>query len=351
MPSAFLSSVLETIPIMFLQLVSRIELELDMRFMCRSFLSLIFIGILSFARAGEQGPPPPPNPAPFGPAQKVGRLQDDRLTECSGLDASPTSPDLFWAVNDSGNGPFLYALGEDGRNRGRVRVAGARNHDWEELSTFTWRGKPMILVADFGDNRQRRDAHTLYVVEEPRLVGERLDESAIADVVWRIDFSYPDRPHDAESAAVDSADEKVLVLTKRDDPPLLFEVPLKPSPADSLVTARKITNVDRIPSPSLEDLTRKYGMFYSQPTALDLSPDGRLAAVLTYKYAYLFHRGSGDSWAAAFSRDPVPIPLPLARDFADLSQREAICFTLDGRALLATSEGQGAGIYRLDSRD
>jgi len=287
--------------------------------------------------------------APFGPARKIGSIQDVRLTECSGLDASPINPDLFWAVNDGGNGPYLYALGGDGRSRGRVRVSGARNRDWEGLATFVHEGRSMILIADFGDNRERHATHTLYAVEEPRLAGERIEDSAKIDAAWRIIFSYPDENHDAEAVAVDSAGERVLILSKRDAPPLLFEVDLKPVPADVPVTARKIAEVNRIPRPSLTDLARKYGMVYSHPTGMDLSPDLRRAVVLTYKHAYLFPRGSEETWATAFSRKPIRVPLPHPRDHTDLRQREAICFTSDGLALIVTSEGENAGIYRVDT--
>jgi hypothetical protein len=259
--------------------------------------------------------------------------------------------DLFWAVNDGGNGPFLYALGGDGRNRGRVLVAGAQNRDWEGLDTFFWQGRPTILVADFGDNAQQHLTHTLYVVHEPRIDGERFEGSAVAEVAWRIVFSYPDRKHDAEGVAVDTVSEKVFVLTKRDNPPLLFELPLKPLSGGQPIVAQKIATVSRIPPPSAEDLSEKYGIFRSQPTALDFSTDGLQAVVLTYKHAYLFKRRGRDSWAAALSGHPIPIPLPLPQDSGDLRQREAICFAADGRALFVTSEGKGAGIYRLEADD
>ena len=312
-------------------------------------LFLVGIAIISCAQAEERTVSRVADPAPFGPARKVGFFQDKRLTECSGLDASPINPDLFWAVNDGGNGPYLYALGGDGRSRGRVRVAGARNRDWEGLATFVHEGRSMILIADFGDNRERHDTHILYGIEEPPLIGEEYPESATVKPAWRTLFSYPDGNHDAEAIAVDSAGESVLILTKRDAPPLLFEVDLKSIPPDAPVTARKIAEVDRIPPPSLTDLAQKYGLVYSHPTGMDLSSDGRRAVVLTYKHAYLFSRGREETWATAFSGKPIQVPLPHPRDHVDFRQREAICFTLDGNALMVTSEGKNAGMYRLNS--
>jgi hypothetical protein len=287
---------------------------------------------------------------PLADATLVGRLEDDRLVECSGMETSLISDNLLWAINDGGNGPFIYALGVDGQSRGRVLVAGAENRDWEGLDTFLWQGRPMILIADFGDNNQEQDTHTLYIIEEPRLYGERFGDSAAVQVAWHIVFSYPDRKHDAEGVAVDTAGGKVLVLTKRDNPPVLFELPLVPLSPDLPVVAYKIAEVRRIPPPSKQDLLQKYGKYRSQPTALDLSPDGLQAVVLTYKHAYLFNRRHSDSWAAVLSGHPILIPLPLPQERDDFHQREAICFAPDRQSLFVTSEGSGAGIFFVKGR-
>lgn len=286
----------------------------------------------------------------FGEAKMVGRIESDGLVECSGLEPSMLDGDLLWAVNDSGHGPFLYAMGLDGRDRGRVRVAGAKNQDWEGLDTFVWQGRPMILIADVGDNHRRREWHTLYVVEEPGLGQDRLRRSGEVEVAWRIDFSYPDGKHDAEGMAVDAAAGEVLILTKRDEPPLLFAVPLPATLAGSSVTARRVGAIERIPPPSSQDRQHTFGAFYSQPTALDLSPDGRRMVVLTYQHAYLFNRMPKDSWASAVKERPDQIRLPPPHEGRLLRQREAICFSPDAMSLLVTSEGDRAGIFELKAK-
>ena len=202
------------------------------------------------------------------------------------------------------------------------------------------------LAAFRDDNRTRYPVHTLYIVPEPVFSGAPYAASAEIKIAWRIRFAYPDGNHDAEAVAVDTANQKVLVLTKRDDPPLLYEVPLAPPSTAAPVAAKMIGCISHIPPPSAADRLMPYGAYRSQPTALDLSPDGRSAVVLTYKHAYLFERGQDESWSAAFSAVPKMIPLPLPQEDAGLSQREAICFTTDGKALYVTSEGVHAAIYR-----
>jgi hypothetical protein len=313
-------------------------------------ISLCLVFIPMFNLAAAQDTAPSMAAAGFGEAKLVGRIESDGLVECSGLEPSMLADDLLWAVNDSGNGPFLYALGLDGRDRGRVRVAGAKNRDWEGLDTFVWQGRPMILIADVGDNHQRHERHTLYVVEEPGPGQDRLRRSGTVEVAWRIDFSYPDGNLDAEGVAVDTAAGEVLILTKRAEPPLLFVVPLAATVAGSCVTARRLGNVERIPPPSIQDRQHIFGAFYSQPTALDLSPDGHKMVVLTYQHAYLFSRTPGDSWASAVRERPALIRLPPPHEGRLLRQREAICFSPDGMSLLVTSEGDHAGIFALRAR-
>ncbi|WP_372680021.1 hypothetical protein [Desulfosarcina sp.] len=288
--------------------------------------------------------------ARFGEAVLAGRIESDRLVECSGMDASLIADDLLWAVNDSGNGPFICALGLDGSDRGSVRVAGAKNRDWEDMDTFVWQGRPMILIADVGDNNRRREQYTLYVVEEPGPGSDLVRHSGTVDLAWRIDFSYPDGKYDAEGVAVDAAAGEVLIVTKRDKPPLLFAVPLSATGAGSAVTARRVGAIERIPPPSNQDRRHVFGAYYSQPTALDISPDGRKMVVLTYQHAYLFSRMFRESWASAVKERPAMIRLPSPHDGRLLRQREAICFSPDGMSLLVTSEGDRPGIFELKAR-
>ncbi len=68
-------------------------------------------------------------------------------------------------------------------------------------------------------------------------------------------------------------------------------------------------------------------------TGAALSADGSVVALRTYTDAYLYPVVDGDV-AAAFTRDPVRVPLP------GEPQGEAIAFTPDG-TLLSAGEGRG----------
>ena len=303
-------------------------------------------GFISRSAGGETILPTDPKPGPCV-VNRVGRITDNRLIECSGFETSNARENLFWAINDGGCGPYVYAMDKNGRSKGRVLIKGAKNRDWEGMDSFLWHGRSMLLVADVGDNRQQYDHYTLYVVPEPRLEKTSFDATAHVEIAWQIKFSYPDHPHDAESVSVDGSSEKILILTKRDPLPLLFELPLKPGFDDQSIMARNIGRISNIPSPSAQDLLEPYGIFRSQPTAMDIASDGRRLVVLTYKHAYLYARNPEETWDTAFKSPPQTIILPLPQNCPLLRQREAVCFSHHGSAIFVTSEGKMPGIFKM----
>ena len=60
--------------------------------------------------------------AAFANAVYVGNVERVEIEEASGLAPSRRRSDLLWALNDSGAGARLYALGVDGRDLGTVDV-------------------------------------------------------------------------------------------------------------------------------------------------------------------------------------------------------------------------------------
>ena len=283
----------------------------------------------------------------YGAVQFVGRVEDNLLVECSGMDISMANKDILWAINDGGHGPYLHSLTPNGGSIGRILIEGAANRDWEAIDTFLWEDRAMILIADFGDNFQVYSTHTLYVVEEPSFRRDKHNESIVVPVAWRIEFSYPGARHDAEGAAVDTQKGRVLILTKRDSPPVLYEVPLNPSETKHPVIARKIVTIDHLKAPQGELFFSKYD---NQPTALDVSADGKMAVVLTYTNAHLFTRSGSDSWEKVFKGQPDLIRLPHPQERMDFRQREAVFFGHDQKTIFVTSEGKGAGIFKLEAK-
>ena len=276
----------------------------------------------------------------------LGYLKNRAIHEASGLAASHLRSDTLWIINDGGNEPLLYAIGLDGMDRGFVRVDGAENIDWEDLSSFVSHGKPYILIADVGDNPEHRESSTLYIVEEPRIQGARLGEGHSVKPEWRIRFRYEDAPRDCESIGVDVENQRIYLITKRTIPPVLYQLPLFPSRGTSILTAEKVTD--------LTGITRNYGsddqyhtlldyiQYQSAPTAMDIASDGLMAVILTYDALYLFSRTPGEDWIGILRGRPVIMPIPR------LYQAEALCFGVNGNRLYLTSEKGSAPLYGID---
>jgi hypothetical protein len=256
----------------------------------------------------------------------MGDLSNRHLNEVSGLAASRLSKNLLWVLNDSGDGPRIYAIDSTGIDIGRVTINGATNFDWEDMASFQVENTAYLLIADIGDNQRIRPACTLYIIEEPVLSKMKFSNPVSADPVCVIRFTYEDGPKDGESVAVDAANKRIYLLTKRQRPPIFYELPLDLQTQTSVQVARPVIEI--------ADLQK--------PTSMDLSPNGFSLAVLTYKDAFLFRRNSGEQWPIALSRKPQKVIFPA------LAQQEAICFSHDGKAIFVTSEQRPSPVLRID---
>jgi len=255
----------------------------------------------------------------YGPGQVVGVLQDERITESSGLACSRVRPGAFWTHNDSGGRARVFAFDGQGRSLGAWLVPGARAVDWEDIASVTIDGRSCLVIADTGDNQKRRKRVILYVVAEPDLKARAKDASA--KLVRTIPFVYEHGPHDCEAVCVDPADKTVYLITKTVDRPCRVYALKWPSehgrPATKPLVARAVAQLP-----------------LTMVTAMDMAPDGRRAIVLTYLAACEYVRREGETWAAAFARPPRLVPVPLRK------QGEAICYGADGKTLYLTSEGK-----------
>jgi hypothetical protein len=270
----------------------------------------------------------------------AGQLQNDDLVEASGLARSQRDPELLWSLNDGGSKARLYAVDSAGFHRGRITLDGIKNRDWEDLSSFTIDGTPYLLVADTGDNDNKRGKVTLHVVLEPDLDG---DDKVRLKPAWSIDFRYPDGPRDLEAVVADPANDRAVLLSKREWPPVLFEVPLHP-PTDNTVTAKRLGPIESLPAPTRQD--REHAVFtkewHWQPTGMDISPDGRLAVILTYRGVYLYRldpeRGLYDSLTGQ----------AYGFGLGNFRNAESVAFAADGNSIFVTLEGRHAPLLRID---
>lgn len=276
---------------------------------------------------------PPEQPARLVPIV-IGQLESPVIREASGLARSQKAENVLWTINDNGAREWVHAIGPGGKRLGEFDLKKSENRDWEDLASFVLDDTPYLLIADIGDNDARRKKRTLYIVEEPDVA-----KKAKARVSWKVEFKYPDGPRDAESAAVDIENERVLVLSKRDIPPVLYELPLRPDD-DKKQTAKWLGTIRSLPPPSRQDIefAPKTKDWHWQPVGMDISADGRAAVILTYRAVYYYTRKPGQGWFEALNQRPRRVSI------GNFRNAEAIAFATERRGVIVTGENRHSPI-------
>ncbi|MFO0915015.1 MAG: hypothetical protein U0795_18795 [Pirellulales bacterium] len=291
-------------------------------------LSLLIVGTLSLSPLGtiaDAQPVPamkrvelpkmaPPELKPYA------KLEIPANIEPSGLVKSRLWKDLFWAHNDSGDLPRVFAVRRDGtiypsERYGAahgVHIPDAVNVDWEDIATDD---QGNLVIADFGNSEQndRRDLCLYFIFEPHPSVGQ-------TSVQRKVFFAYPDQEQipspisNFDAEALFFADGKFYILTKHR--------------ADTGTTLYRLDNLE----PYKTNLLTRIDSFDTQGevTGADASADGLRLAVLTYTGVWLFDAREPGRW---FDGEIRWLPL-------EDGDQEAI--TIDGDNLII-SAGEGDG--------
>lgn len=233
--------------------------------------------------------------------QEQCRFSDERFTEISGMTYSQRHPDVLYLHNDSSGGPLVFAVdARTCRTLATLTISGIEARDLEAIgSGRDERGRPILWLADIGDNRDSWPEVRMHRIREPR----RLVDQDLRAMTYR--FTYPDRPHNAEAIMTDPASERVWVVTKQSATGRLYELPMLRR--DRVVVARPV---------------QEAGAFV---TDASISPDGTRFVVRDYVDAEV-------SSGLPPGSDPRIVYLPIQL------QGEAVTWTTDGSALLVASE-------------
>ncbi len=287
------------------------------------------------------GTPPSfePERSEYRSPQTAGRVESKEINESSGIAASKCQTDVLWTHNDSGDGPYIFAMDTAGRDLGTWKVENADNVDWEDIAEFKDAdGNCFLYIGDIGNSSKepRRTEHKIYKIDEPKVPSGGSGSSRTHPVETSpaaiIAFSYPDGPHDAEALLVNPKDESIYVITKdRSAPagvyrfePLFGGPPVRPKKVADLT-------VPAIPNGFL--------------TGGDIAPDGKHVVLCDYFAAYeLSQMPDAESFDEIWQQRPKPIDLGLR------TQGESIGYSSDGRSLFATSEGANEPLIRVDRK-
>ncbi|MGJ9413588.1 hypothetical protein ACHAAC_12855 [Aeromicrobium sp. CF4.19] len=259
---------------------------------------ILIVLVVSFMRGAEAADAPPTG-------ERLGAIDDPRITESSGLAISEEDPDLAYTINDSGNADTVFAIElSTGDVVGVTTVVGA---DWQDTEALALHDGA-LWVADTGNNAGARDDTALWSLAEPG----RGDGSTEA-VRHRI--AYPDGPRDIESLAIDPQSGRMLLVAKQ---VLAGEVLALPATLDP----------DGVSTAEQTDLST-----LSLATDAAWTPDGRHVVVRNYGEAHVLDPDSGEV------RGTVVLP--------EQPQGESLAVAPSGDSLVVGSEGESSQLWRV----
>lgn len=274
----------------------------------------------------------------YGAPVVVGTIRSEDITESSGIAASRCQKDVLWTHNDSGDDAFIFAINPKGESLGTWKVAGAQNVDWEDIASYKDKtGKCFVYIGEIGDNKAKRPEHLVYRVAEPIVVPANVSSSRKDPLqttnAESVRFTYPDFDQDAETLLVQPQTGTIYVVSKRVSGPAgVYR--LKPDfGGDSTQKAEKVAelSVPAIPNGFL--------------TGGDISPDGKHMIICDYTQAYEFDLPqTAANFDEIWKQQAVPVELGTRK------VGEAVCYSVDGTAIYATSEGRNAPIIEAKRR-
>jgi hypothetical protein len=237
------------------------------------------------------------------------------ITESSGVAVSRQHPGILWTHNDSGDGPFLYAVRMDGTLLGRFEVRNAVAVDWEDiaLGRCPRSDDPCLYIGDTGDNLQHRKSVHIYVVPEPRTLSTDAPAGQILEAL-DVRVRFEDGPQDVEALAITSEGDLILATKGRSGPITLYRA----TRADLETHALRL-------APWLTLDPAYHRSMGRQVTGAAVSPDGTQLVIRTYSEVLFFGldrdgaRPMGGCWLGGWE------------------QGEAVDF-LDDSTLVLTSE-------------
>lgn len=271
-------------------------------------------------------------------------IQDPALDEVSGVVASRAYPPVLWVHNDSGGEPAAYAVSPSGQALGEYRVQGATALDWEDIAIGPGPepDRSYLYLGDIGDNRGSRESIVVYRVAEP---SQRPDGTG-GTLMGTESFTlhYRTGPVDAESLFVDPRRGDLFVIDKQ---LLGGRARVFRARKEQLVDGADITMdvVATFTLPGDETANSAVLLPGTLVTGADVSPDGSIVLVRTYRRVLAFARPKGRPLTDAFRVDPCSAPQ------IDETQGEAVGFLADGTGYVTTSEGEHAPIHMFVARN
>jgi hypothetical protein len=280
----------------------------------------------------------------------LGQIASAALNETSGLVASRRHRDVIWAHNDGNEMPGVFAVARDGVDLGFHPTEIGGVVDIEDIALLSGPEHDELLLADIGDNGSRRPSVRIYRFDEP-------DPNTVTPItdIEVLEFTYPDRPHNAEVLLLDEANRRIVIVTKEQrrvagvpaelgptEPSFVFEGTLESGASGPVeLTAAGTLDAPLLETRTVTDSPNPVSLLGigGLPTGGDVSADGALVALRTYETIWIWSRPVGRSVAESLAFEPCQARL------AHETQGEAVGF-FEGTVVTA-SEGPNPFLFQL----
>ncbi len=270
---------------------------------------------------------------------------DEQLQEASGLQRSQLLNNLYYAHNDSGDGPVVYVTNVSGQGLGTVTITDTEAVDWEAIAGAKLNGVPHIIVADIGNNSGARRDQSLLVIPEPAL-GDLSVGFTIESNSRRVALSYADgNSYDAEAVFIDGDNDTVVVIAKNGQDTTaqgIWKGSLASGIENSSIVMEYRGLVALSSSPGVNAITD-----------IDIHPNGREIAVLTYGpsltgQVHIWAAQEGEGTADSLTRAADTVLSVPVNSFN--TQAEGISYSADGAHVLVAAEGPAVSKLTVISR-
>jgi len=276
--------------------------------MNRIVLFLIFVFAQGCAQTTYQGKLTP-----------LGKFSS-KLKEVSGIEN--TSDGNFWVIEDGGNEDKIYKIDHKAKTIQSSKIDHAKNQDWEGLTSDL---DGNLYIGDFGNNRNDRKNLVIYKVSKSELSKKEPKAQKIA-------FSYPEQkdfPPKKDSLYFDTEgffhwNGNLYIFTKNRTRPysgktLVYRVPDQEGDykAELLDTLFLCGDQD-----------------HCSVTGVDISPDGKTIALLSYGFVFLIKNFALPNFSDA---DVQTIDLNCK------TQIESICFSDNETLFIADEQNKNTG--------
>jgi hypothetical protein len=256
----------------------------------------------------------------FMPPKRLAELTHKKLSELSGLVASHKHPGLLWTHNDSGNGAEIFLV-DTTLNLKLTCILPAYNRDWEDIAVGPGPdpSKSYVYVGDIGDNDAVYPLKYIYRFEEPDLNPKKIAKITALDTIT---FRLADGKKDSEALMIDPKTKSLYVVSKREKPVYLYELPFPQSTSDTLVAQKKMS------------------LPITQIVSSSISAKGDEILMKNYEHIYYWKLKQGETLEKGLARIPNEV------DYDPEPQGEAITWAANGSGFYTISERTlGKSVY------